>query len=373
MLLWLFVVNPVVWSQTLPFDPPIQNHALSSHHFILFTADRLIIQDFNRVANGLPRQLSCAQDIDRFQFSIETGNCPQHLSTIPHHSCLVHALPLERDRSCLVRPPHPPPRKERVFQGNLLYEEMYDFVIDAIGFSLQSANISVSHYAITPSALCDRINYSELTPEIFLSKYWLLQKPLVIEKFFQPKERVELEEIVQTHKNVRVGAKLSFGNEFEGVDEISNWEMSQVQFIPRNILEQLESPNLAVVRPVHKEMSLGEFLNGIQAKFDDLSNGIRKEKTSTLTDYQFPNLYIEYLPLNDLEILKMVKQFIDIHSGSDFLSMLSAKFPLLKYLLNGNAYLWMGDGRAIGKLHFDPFDNILMQVRSSNNSQHYSF
>jgi hypothetical protein len=365
MWFWVLLHFSVVWSQSHPFDHPIAQDEVTSHQFTLYSTDTRIREDFNHVTSVLSDQLFDAQDIDRFIFLIESTNCPNKFSAIPFDSCLVHTPSLERDRSCLVQPPHPPPRKEIVFRGNLIEVEIYDFFVNAIGFSLQSANISVSHYVVAPSSRCDRISYSELTLDTFLSKYWLLQKPLVIEKFFEPKERIDLEQILRIHKKIRVGAKLSFGNEFEGIDEVVNWEMSQIQSIPPDILRKLESPHLAVVRPVHKELSLAEFLNGISAKFDDLSKENPKRKSTSLNDFQFPNLYIEYLPLNDPEILKMAKQFLDLGDDSrDLLSILSERFPLLQYLLNGNAYLWMGDGRAVGKLHFDPFDNILLQVRS---------
>jgi hypothetical protein len=35
---------------------------------------------------------------------------------------------------------------------------------------------------------------------------------------------------------------------------------------------------------------------------------------------------------------------------------------LQSVLLQGKAHLWLGDGRTVGKLHFDPFDNILVQL-----------
>ena len=31
-------------------------------------------------------------------------------------------------------------------------------------------------------------------------------------------------------------------------------------------------------------------------------------------------------------------------------------------LRGGSPFLWLGDGRAVGKMHFDPFDNLLVQV-----------
>lgn len=84
---------------------------------------------------------------------------------------------------------------------------------------------------------------------------------------------------------------------------------------------------------------------------------------SFASKYQYPNIYIEYLPVQDTEILNLVQQFLNLSILSpDLITDLSKHFPFFKYLSNGNAYLWMGDGQTIGKLHFDPFDNILLQV-----------
>ncbi len=33
-----------------------------------------------------------------------------------------------------------------------------------------------------------------------------------------------------------------------------------------------------------------------------------------------------------------------------------------EFALEGIPYLWLGDGNTVGKLHFDPFDNLLLQV-----------
>jgi hypothetical protein len=299
---------------------------------------------------------SDAQDIYNFDFRTEHVNCPR--LNVPFHSCIVHTLPLEQDRSCLVKPPHSPPRIDKVYEGKFEYHDIYMFVTNSIGISLESLNISTSQYQISTTDECQRMKFSDLSLEDMISKNWLFQKPLIIENFFESKNRSDLELILQMHRKVRVGAKLSHANEFEGIDDLKNWEMAQVQSIPRNILEQLESPELVVVRPSHHEISLGEFLDNIVAKANDPMQG-----QAISSKYQYPNIYIEYLPVQDLEILELVRQFLNLRVDSPgLIAALSTHFDFLKYLANGNAYLWMGDGHTVGKLHFDPFDNILLQV-----------
>jgi jumonji domain-containing protein 7 len=34
-------------------------------------------------------------------------------------------------------------------------------------------------------------------------------------------------------------------------------------------------------------------------------------------------------------------------------------------LLQGKPYLWLGDGETVGKMHFDPYDNLLIQYEGS--------
>ncbi|CAE7581388.1 unnamed protein product [Symbiodinium microadriaticum] len=37
----------------------------------------------------------------------------------------------------------------------------------------------------------------------------------------------------------------------------------------------------------------------------------------------------------------------------------------MKYLIEGKGHMWIGDGYTVGKLHFDPYDNILLQVEGA--------
>ena len=52
------------------------------------------------------------------------------------------------------------------------------------------------------------------------------------------------------------------------------------------------------------------------------------------------------------------------HKGSKAPLFLPELFSDL--FLQGRPYLWLGDGQSVGKLHFDPYDNILVQLEVSN-------
>jgi hypothetical protein len=48
--------------------------------------------------------------------------------------------------------------------------------------------------------------------------------------------------------------------------------------------------------------------------------------------------------------------------GKYILSLYAISGPLLR---NGRAHLWLGDGHTVGKLHFDPYDNLLIQLEGN--------
>lgn len=338
----------------LPFVDEIENDESTSNLFTLYTHDIHLIQTFSHVVENITRQYGKARDIDPFLFSINQSSCPNY---DPSKSCLIHLLPLEHDRSCLIKPPHPPTRGKSFFQGVFDEDNIYKFITTAIGISLEAQKLSTSKYKlISPHHQCDRIKLSELTMEDMVSKYWLPQKPLIIENFLNPLNSTDIEAILRMNGNIRVGAKLSYSGEFEGIDDIQNWK-SSIQNIPLSILQQLESPDLVVVRPAHKEITIQNFLENLRSKSATQANSD--------FEYQFPSIYIEYLPIQEnKELLFLTNQLLGQPPHStDLLVSLGSKFPFLKYLANGNAYLWIGDGATIGKLHFDPFENLLIQVQ----------
>jgi hypothetical protein len=65
--------------------------------------------------------------------------------------------------------------------------------------------------------------------------------------------------------------------------------------VPRPILDQMQSPDLVVVRPAHREMSLSDVLRIIAENPNSLRAYVEYMPTSSLSD-----LVQELLPLNVL-------------------------------------------------------------------------
>jgi hypothetical protein len=80
------------------------------------------------------------------------------------------------------------------------------------------------------------------------------------------------------------------------------------------------------------------------------------------------NAYIEYTDMTSTSLYDM---YLDLMRYGQMNETLWSN-PEMK-LLGGNftvggiPYLWIGDGTAVGKIHFDPFDNLLIQVNELNN------
>jgi hypothetical protein len=104
---------------------------------------------------------------------------------------------------------------------------------------------------------------------------------------------------------------------------------SEKQKVPDMVLEQLESPDKVLVRPAVREMKVNDILQFFEHK---------KEQGDQVS------LYVEYLSL------------------SSYLPGLTNAVPAPTWgaaLVGEEKNLWLGDGDTLGKLHFDPFENLL--------------
>ena len=70
------------------------------------------------------------------------------------------------------------------------------------------------------------------------------------------------------------------------------------------------------------------------------------------------SLYIEYLSMMD--------NFGELVSQTG-ISSLTGYLPFAEFLreLEESRNVWIGDGKTVGKLHFDPFENLLTMVKGS--------
>ena len=179
---------------------------------------------------------------------------------------------------------------------------------------------------------------------------------------------------------------------FKGIDLLSNWGMANTQDVPPNVLAKMESPHLVVVRAKHEDMKLGLVLDLIeeggkqrhrQQRSEDQTLSATKNNSSMLTASTTANAYVEYLPLSSLP--NLLKRVLPVHELPSLLGFPNDGLgfnqqcdrhrqqcingtrvgnlpPLLK---GGKPHFWLGDGRTVGKLHFDQFDNLLVQLVGS--------
>ena len=120
----------------------------------------------------------------------------------------------------------------------------------------------------------------------------------------------------------------------------------------------MESPHLVVVRPRHAEMKVGHVVDLIRRAGGDAAAAARA--------------YVEYLPLTHMRLPGLLARLLPLHRLPAWLGfptgdVATAPAPtegqqLPPLLRQGKAHAWLGDGRTVGKLHFDAFDNLLVQL-----------
>ena len=203
--------------------------------------------------------------------------------------------------------------------------------------------------------------------------------------------------VLHRYGSKRVGVKLADSCEFEGVESLHpRWsDLAQLQHIPPVVLSQLQSPELVVVRAAHEDMTLRRYLQllnmpyrpereregegggggeGKLAPTQERERRERREGTTAYVEYQsltsHPNLLRDLLTVSTTPVNTQVDVTTDPLQTEQEESMLkdeSIHLPnwLRDVTLNAKAHLWLGDGHTTGKLHFDPFDNILHQLSGS--------
>ena len=137
----------------------------------------------------------------------------------------------------------------------------------------------------------------------------------------------------------QVHIKLTPDGNFEGVEPRSLFENYESFRIPATVYKQLPYPDLVVVRPATANMNLSDFIDIIE----QVSDGSRKGFSA----------YLEYSSIADI----IPELEADIETMPFFDNMLKLE----------HTNIWLSDGNTLGKLHFDPFDNFLCQVRVSLN------
>ena len=184
---------------------------------------------------------------------------------------------------------------------------------------------------------CDRISAPRNARE-FARNYLFRSKPVIIENAIAHWDALRKwsNDFLRTrYGEDKVHVKLTPRGEFEGCASAKLFENYQTFKIPDSVREQLSFPDMVVVRPAVGDMEFGEFL-------DLIENEEPKHNVSAYLEYSSIR---EYFPELEYDVDEM--PFV---SGMLKLSHLN---------------MWLSNGNTLGKLHFDPFDNFLCQLRGN--------
>ena len=180
----------------------------------------------------------------------------------------------------------------------------------------------------------------------FFHEYLSLSKPVIItgaiDKWVAFKKWTK-SFLKEKYGKTKVHIKATPNGEYEGVQDKSLWESNRYFHIPKQVEEQLPYPDLVVERPASLDMLFSEFL--------DLIENVSRGNTVNMSAYLEYSSIADYFPelksdITDLEFINMLE-----------LASLN---------------IWLSDGNTLGKLHFDPFDNLLCQVVSNFDCQNIS-
>jgi len=125
-----------------------------------------------------------------------------------------------------------------------------------------------------------------------------------------------------------VNIKVPPDGEFERYEDITIWNGNEVP-IPEVVQLHLESPDKVVVRPADLRIPFKKFM---ELLYSPNFTG---------------NFYLEYTSIPS-SIPTMMNDIEPIPFASFFNTELTN--------------IWLGNGKTVGKLHFDPFDNLLCQI-----------
>lgn len=231
--------------------------------------------------------------------SIQSDRQPFSMCRAPF--CYVHFAPITKDRSCLVSLNV---EETRIFtvmpiinvSSSHLLEEMVNFTNvkanvfrDINGEANPPGKLLARNFLFDISVdnqSCPWVEYRDVA-RLFASEFWLPQRPVVIRNYPIADITTPMEtqngststvvnrnaatwKLLQSFGQKKVGVKLSPNNDFEGIDSLLNWKMAATQKVPRNILDQMQSPDLVVVRAAHYDMPLAEVMALIGANRSSL-------------------------------------------------------------------------------------------------------
>ncbi|XP_023931467.1 jmjC domain-containing protein 7 [Lingula anatina] len=176
------------------------------------------------------------------------------------------------------------------------------------------------------------------TKEEFFHEYVKRSKPVIIRgtmKDWAALSKWTTDYFKERYLHEEVHVKLTPNGDFEGVEKAELWEDHKTFTIPTDVKKQLHFPDLVVVRPATLNVNFSNFLEMLS---NDKNHGKHRNYSAYLEYTSIP----QYFPSLEQDIKE--PGFV--------------KGLLKRRHLN----IWLSDGYTLGRLHFDPFDNLLFQL-----------
>eukprot|EP01064_Diplonema_japonicum_P000569 TRINITY_DN10368_c0_g1_i1.p1 TRINITY_DN10368_c0_g1~~TRINITY_DN10368_c0_g1_i1.p1 ORF type:complete len:445 (+),score=90.60 TRINITY_DN10368_c0_g1_i1:86-1420(+) len=210
-------------------------------------------------------------------------------------------------------------------------EEIEAFVASVMERPAPSRKASNLYWPPETGGHCDVVE-GTITEKAFIDTYVLKSRPVVIKKAAVewPSMSWSLESLT-AHLGVHaLHVKISPGGVFEGPESLSLWTNST---LPPYVLSRLESPDRVIARPATAMMTVSQLV-------DELSK----------VDPERAAFYLEY---TNLAGLKKLAADVTIPSFA-------------RKLILEQKNIWLG-GATKGKLHFDPFENLMTVIKGAKN------
>jgi len=247
-----------------------------------------------------------------------------------------------KDRSCLLSP-----KRTKFYassyQGQLNTDILVQYINEQCNVfrtargNLNNEGLYLEHLVnnlYTPEneiTECKELSYIPSKDEFF-KEYLFRSRPVVIKNGYRnstPYRKWSQDYLRKLYSEKKIHIKLTNNGDFEGVEPVTLWSEHREDYIPPAVRSQLKFPDLVVVRPGTSEMLFSDFLDFISS------------------ENRLYSAYLEYssIPQYMPEIESEVEQLTFVEGLE------------LKHL-----NMWLSDGNTLGKLHFDPYDNFLVQV-----------
>ena len=151
--------------------------------------------------------------------------------------------------------------------------------------------------------------------------------------------------------------------------------------LPEFIKSQILFPDILVVRPADYQTNISNFIQILELQSRSQNHNSSTEQKFNLTLEDPPHLNdIHFISSNNNRSFQLndknfyleycnIQSFFNERMAPDFLydgnfTLFGGKTPFLDVDMKN---IWFGNGKTLGKLHFDAYDNLLCQISGSKN------